>query len=392
MHSFRTTARRILAVLATVCGTAFGSLGWSDTAHAGDANGVDADSIRLGMVNAQSGPASALGQGMLAGAQAVFKDVNARGGVHGRKIVLRVADDGYEPEQTVEQTLRMVQHEKVFALFGFVGTPTVNAVLPLLGELEVPLVGVFSGANSLRKPVTRQLFNVRASYDDEAEALIAHLIDADVRKVAVVYQNDGFGIAVLSAVDKALKRGGLRLHASASFQRNTVAIRMALGTMLEQQPEAIVLAGPYVPVAAFIQQARAMGLKSRFATVSFVGTESLLARLGDEGQGTLISQVVPLPMDTDLAIAEECRALLKLHAGDALGFVSFEGCISARLLVAALQRAGPQLTRSALISSLETLGPIDLGGLRLHLSAQDHQASNTVFLTEVVDGRIKKLR
>ena len=226
---------------------------------------ADREPIRLGMVNAQTGPASALGQGMLAGAQAVFKDVNLRGGVHGRQIALQVADDGYEPEQTVEQTLRMVQDNQVLALFGYVGTPTTNAVLPLLAEMKVPLVGVFSGAASLRRPVTRQLFNVRASYEEETEALVAHLIEGGARRVAVVYQNDGFGIAVLTAVQQALRRGALPLHARAAFQRNTVAIKMALLEMLQAQPDTIVLAGPYVPVAAFIQQARALGLPSRFA-------------------------------------------------------------------------------------------------------------------------------
>jgi branched-chain amino acid transport system substrate-binding protein len=359
-------------------------------ATAAEANA--ASDIRIGMVNAQTGPAAALGQGMLAGAQAVFKDVNSRGGVHGHKIVLRVADDAYEPDQTVEQTLKMVQDEDVLALFGFVGTPTTNAVLPLLGELKVPLVGVFSGAQSLRQPVMPQVFNVRASYNDETEALVERLLAGGAKKIAVVYQNDGFGIAVLAGTDRALKRRGLSVHSTGSFQRNTVAIRTALYTMVEQQPDAIVLAGPYVPVAAFVKQARSLGVTAQFASVSFVGTDSLLSRVEGHGQGMLISQVVPFPWDSDVAIARECRDALKRHADEPLGFVNFEGCISARLLVRALELAGPTPTRRSLADSLEAMDAADLGGLPVKLSAQNHQAMDRVFLTQIVDGKITKVR
>lgn len=352
------------------------------------AKGAD---IRIGMVNAQTGPAAALGQGMLAGANAVFQQVNAKGGVHGHKIRLLVGDDAYEPEQTVDETLNLLQDEKVLALLGYVGTPTVNAVLPLISELDVPLIGVFSGALSLRQPLIRQVFNVRASYRDETEALVAKLMDKGARKIAVVYQNDGFGLAVLSGIDSALLKRGAVVQSTGNFQRNTVAIRMALGTMLEQEPDAVVLAGPYVPVAAFIKQARAKGLKSQFATVSFVGAESLLALLEGAGEGMLISQVVPPPGDAAISIASECRAALKRQSDQPMTFVSFEGCISAKLLVLALEKAGPQPTRQALVASLEAMHAVDLGGLEISFSSEDHQASDTVYLTEIIGGKIVKL-
>jgi branched-chain amino acid transport system substrate-binding protein len=360
-------------------------MAWADEPLA---RGAD---IRIGMVNAQTGPASALGKGMLVGASAVFDKVNAKGGVHGHKIMLLVGDDAYEPEQTVDQTLNMVQDEKVLALLGYVGTPTVNAVLPLISELDVPLIGVFSGALSLRQPLIRQVFNVRASYRDETEALVAQLFAKGAKKIAVVYQNDGFGLAVLSGVDSALLKRGSVVQSTGSFQRNTVAIRMALGTMVEQEPDAVVLAGPYVPVAAFIKQARAKGLKTQFATVSFVGAESLLSLLERDGEGVLISQVVPPPGDTTLAIARECRADLKLRSDKPMTYVSFEGCIGAKLLVRALEQAGPQPTRQALVASLEAMKAVDLGGLKVSFSTEDHQASNRVYLTEIANGKIVKL-
>ena len=354
--------------------------------------GVSATEIRIGMVNAQSGPAGGLGQSMRQGTEAVFKEINSQGGVHGRRLSLRVADDGYEPERTATETLRLAQEEAVFSFLGFVGTPTANAALPLIRELEVPVIGIVSGAQSMRVPVTRQVFNIRASYDDETEALVGLLFDKGARSVGVVHQFDGFGLSVLSGTERALKRRGATVSATGTFQRNTTAIRSALGAMLETQPEVVVLAGTYEPVAAFIKAARAAGLKSRFATVSFVGTSNLLGLLGEEGEGLVISQVVPFPDDDTVAITRECRRLLARHEGAALNFLNFEGCIGAQVLVKALQSAGAKPSRAAVIEALESMRRIDLGGMPVVFDASNHQASNDVYLTQVRKGAITKIR
>lgn len=355
-------------------------------------DGVSTGAIRIGMVNVQSGPASGLGKGMLAGAQAVFKEVNATGGVHGRKIELVVADDGYEPDRAVDQTLAMIEKEKVFALFGYVGTPTANAVLPIVKEMKVPLVGLFTGAMSLREPVTREVFNVRASYDDEAETLVAHFVDQGAKNIAVFYQDDGFGKAVLSGTEKALKKRSMAISARGTFQRNTLAVKTGLATMLEAKPDAIVMVGPYAPLAEFIKQAREGGLKSALATVSFVGTENLVAAVGKAGDGVLISQVVPFPGDTAIAVNQQCAALIRKHSDEAIGYVNLEGCISARVLVRALEKVGASPTRAALITTIEAMNGEDLGGVKLAFSAGKHQALDSVFLTRIQDGKIAQLR
>lgn len=355
--------------------------------------GISDSEIRLGMVNVQSGPAAALGKGMLEGANAVFKEVNAKGGVHGRKINLVVADDGYEPDRAVDETLKMIEQQKVFSLFGYVGTPTANAVLPIVKEMGVPLVGAFTGAMSLRAPVTKQMFNVRASYDDESEMLVAHFLEKGAKTVAVFHQDDGFGAAVLSGTDKALKKRSMSVSVKSSFQRNTLAIKTGLAVMLEARPDAIVMVGPYAPLAAFIKEARAAGLKSQLATVSFVGTDNLVAEIGKAGDGVLISQVVPFPADDHFAVARECRDVIHRHGGGAkLGFVNFEGCLTARVMVSALEGAGKDPTRASLVAAMDGMKGVDLGGLTLNLSADNHQAMNQVFLTQVRDGQIAKLR
>ncbi len=354
--------------------------------------GVSDSEIKLGMVNVQTGPASGLGKGMRTGAEAVFADVNAKGGVHGRKINLVVADDGYEPNRAVDETLKMIDQEKVFSLFGYVGTPTANAVIPIVKEMDVPLVGLFTGAMTLRQPVTKQIVNVRASYDDEAETLVAHFLEKSAKTVAVFYQDDGFGLAVLSGTEKALKKRNMNVVAKGTFQRNTIAIKTGLAAMLEAKPDAVVMVGPYTPLAAFIKEARQAGLKSQLATVSFVGTDNLVTEVGKEGDGVLISQVVPFPEDADLAVTRDCRDVIARHKSEKLGFVNFEGCITARVMVTALERAGKTPTRQALLDAMMSMKGHDIGGMVLAFTPENQQALNQVFLTQIRDGKMIKLR
>lgn len=360
--------------------------------YAGD--GVTLTEIKLGMVNAQHGPAEGLGKGMLAGADSVFKEVNAKGGINGRKISLVVADDGYEPDRAIDETLKMIEQERVFALFGYVGTPTANAVIPIVKEMKVPLVGPFTGAMTLRNPVISEIINIRASYDDEAEALVDYFIKYNgVQTFGVFYQDDGFGQAVLSGTVKALKKREMKVVARGTFQRNTTAIKTGLAEMLKAKPEVVIMVGPYTPLSVFVKEARTEGLKSNLATVSFVGPENLLKESGAAGEGILISQVVPFPEDKSMPITKECSDLIqKYYPDQAFGFVNLEGCISARALISALEKAGKDLTREGLLNAFEGMSKYNIGGLFMSLSAGDHQAMDSVFLTQIQKGKIVPIR
>ena len=346
--------------------------------------GITDTELKLGMVNVQTGPASGLGKGMAAGIKAVFDDVNAKGGIHGRKINLVVGDDGYEPNKAVDETLRLIENEKVFAFIGFVGTPTANAIKPVLADYKVPGVGFFTGAMSLRSPVTKEIINIRASYDDEAEKFVGAFVDAGLKKIGVFYQDDGFGTAVLSGTEKALKKRGLVVVAKGTFQRNTVAVESGLASIMAAKPEALVMVGPYGPLAVFVQKAKKEGLNIPMATVSFVGTDSFISASGAEGEGVIISQVVPSPYDAGVKIVAECAGLLK---GEKLGYVNLEGCVTAKAMALALEKAGKDLTRAKLIDIFEGMRGVDLGGLSLAFAADDHQGSDTVFLTRVQGGK-----
>lgn len=357
-------------------------------------SGITDNGILLGMVNAQSGAASGLGKGMHTGAEVVFKEINDRGGIHGRKINLIVADDAYEPDRTIDATLKMIEEQKVFALFGYVGTPTSNAVLPIVKETKTPLIGLFTGAMTLRKPVIPEVINIRASYADESEALVDYFIkNKNAKRFAVFYQDDGFGLAVLSGTESALKRRGMAVVAKGTFQRNTTAVQTGLAAIIGSKPDVVIMVGTYTSLSSFIKAAKAESLNASLATVSFVGTDNLVSMVGNDGNGVVISQVVPFPDDHSLPIANACAALLEKYApSEKLGFVNFEGCITAKAMVIGLEKTGPALTRANLIKTFETITGLDIGGVHLTFGPEDHQASDAVFLTQIVGGKIAQIK
>src|SRR5688572_27105315 len=207
--------------------------------------GITETEIVLGQSVALSGPAEQLGKDMQQGAQLYFNEVNRKGGVNGRKIVLKTLDDGYESTRAADNTKKLINEQKVFALFGYVGTPTSQASLPIFTEAKVPFVGPFTGAELLRSPFNRYIFNVRASYFDETEAIVQHLTAMSVDKIAVFYQNDAYGQAGLAGVERALKKRNLQVVAKGTVERNTVEVTKAVDTMVKAKPQAIVMIGAY---------------------------------------------------------------------------------------------------------------------------------------------------
>lgn len=351
-------------------------------------DGVTPTGVLLGQACALEGPAKGLGTGMNLGLKAAIAEANAAGGVNGRTLDLAALDDGYDPDRCVDAVGRLIEERKVFCLAGFVGTPTAKAALPIATEAGVPVVGLFTGAMFLRQPPQRLVFNVRASYDDETGLLVERLAaDLGAKRIAVFHQNDSFGQAGLSGTEKALKKRGLALAGKGSFERNTVAVKTGLAAVMAGNPDAVVMVGPYKPVAAFVTEARAAGLQVPLATISFVGTENLIAELGARSDGLVISQVVPSPADPTLPVVAAYRAALAKVSPDAKpSYVSLEGYITGRVLIAGLVKAGADLSRDGLVAALEGLGGSDLGGLAIGFGPQQRQALGRVWLTRVAGG------
>jgi len=348
--------------------------------HAED--GVSKDSILFGQVAALNGPAQALGQGMREGIFAAFEEANRAGGINGRKLELKSIDDGYEPEKTIEATNKAINDDKVFALVGAVGTPTSKAGQPIATAAKVPFIGPFTGAEFLRNPFNRYVVNIRASYFQETEAWVEHLTnDLGVTRIAILYQDDAFGLAGLAGVKKAMEKRNLSLVAEGTFKRNTTAIKSALLEIMKGQPQAVVTVGPYKPIAAFIKLARQLKVDATFVAISFVGSDSLAQELGSEGAGVVVSQVVPFPGDKSLpVVASYQSALAAVNEKSKPGFVSLEGYLAGRLVVEAIKRIPGEPTREAFLDVIER-EPFDLGGMKLTFSAMQNQGSNRVYFT-----------
>ncbi len=343
-------------------------------------DGVTDTKIVFGQVAALEGAAADLGQGMRQGILAAFRDANRRGGISGRVLELKSLDDGYEPERTIEAVKKLITDDKVFALVGAVGTPTSKAGQPIAGAAKVPFIGPFTGAEFLRNPYNRYVVNVRASYFEEAEAWIDHLTkDLGISKIAILYQDDAFGMAGLEGVQRALSKRNMALVASGTFKRNTTAVKSALLDIMKGHPEAVVTIGPYKPVAEFIKLAHQVKLEAIFVAISFVGSESLAKELGDQGSGVIISQVVPSPWDTSMPIVASYQNAIAADEHKP-GFVSFEGYLVGRLVVDALKRVSGAPTREKLLDAVAE-GPFDLGGITLSYGPMRNQGSDQVFFT-----------
>ena len=274
-------------------------------------DGVSKDKILFGQVAALNGPAQALGQGMREGLLAAFEEANRTGGIKGRKLELQSIDDSYEPEKTIVATNKAIHEDRVFALVGAVGTPTSKAGQPIATAAKVPFIGPFTGAEFLRNPFNRYVVNVRSSYFQETEAWIEHLTtDLGITRIAILYQDDAFGLAGLAGVKKAMAKRNLALVAEGTFKRNTTAVKSALLEIMKGQPQAVVTVGPYKPIATFIKLARQLKVDAAFVAISFVGSDSLAQELGNQGAGVVISQVVPFPADRALPVVVAYQAAL----------------------------------------------------------------------------------
>lgn len=344
--------------------------------------GVTDGSVVIGQSVPLSGPAQELGIEMQLGAKLYFDHINSQGGVNGRKIKLLTLDDGYEPDRATANTKQLIDKDDVFALFGYVGTPTSLAALKVSNPAGVPFVGAFTGAEALRTPFNRLIFNVRASYNDETEKIVEQFTSLNVKRIAVFYQNDAYGNAGLTGVEKAMAKRDLKLVATATVERNSSDVAAAVKTLIAAKPDMVVMVTTYKSTAAFINAMRAAGSAAQFYTVSFVGSRALANELGAAGAGVGISQVVPFPWSRTLPVVRDYQKLLAASgSGRDVSFTSLEGYIAARIFVEGLRRAGKEPSRDKFISAMENLRNFDAGGFTVNFAPGNHNGSTFVELT-----------
>jgi len=353
--------------------------------------GISENEILIGSCSALEGPSHFLGVETVTGAKAYFNLVNEEGGVNGRKLKLVSADDSYDPAKT-QACFDHLMSEKVFALGFFVGTPTAVKYVPMADSAKIPLVGLFTGAQTLYVPLRHWIVNVRASYFDETREQVDGLWKTlGYKKIAVIYPEDAFGTAVLEGVKAALKQQGAEPVAIASYQRQTAQVGGAIDTVRGANPDAVVVVGPANTVAPILKQSHAKGWKPLFLTVSFVGTDELISEAGQDAEGVVITQVVPpYYMTEQKSVALYRRSLTKYFPSEQPNFVSLEGFVDAMVLVEGLKRAGKDLTREGLIHAIESIHDHDLGlgpQLKLNYSAKEHKGFDHVIPTVVRGGR-----
>jgi ABC-type branched-subunit amino acid transport system substrate-binding protein len=338
-----------------------------------------------------TGPAAQLGIQFNQGAKLCFEQLNAHGGINKRAIELVHLDDGYEPDRCVENTKKLLAEDPL-ALFGYIGTPTSLAALPLATAAKAPFFAPFTGAMGLRQPFNRFAFHVRASYNDETALIVKQLTSLGLKKIAVFWQNDAYGKAGLDGVELALGAQNLKPVAQATVERNSVNVAQAVKTLVAAKPDAVVQISAYKACAAFIRAARAAGYGGTFYNVSFVGTQALADELGKDGAGVVVSQVVPSPYNAAKPIVREFVDAVKKAGGDYhANFSSMEGYLAARVMIEGLRRAGAaRPTRESLITGLEAIGNENFGGFNVTFGPTDHVASKFVELSMLTgDGRVR---
>ncbi|MES2943827.1 MAG: ABC transporter substrate-binding protein [Pseudomonadota bacterium] len=371
MKSFPTWARQALATLSLFC--------MATSSMAAD--------LVIGQVAPLSGVLASTGHQMVVGGKIYFDEINAQGGIHGAKIRHDVVDDGYKVAETVRLTREMLAQPEVLALFGFAGTANVTQLLTdgVLDEGGAALVAPYTGGESLRNPFNPWIFHVRAGYADEAEHMVQQLTTLGMNRIAVMYQNDGFGKAGLLGVTNAIAKRNLKLAIAASYERNTDDVVDAVKKIKASDAQAVIMISVNKSTGAFVKLYRESGGGAQLYNISVVDPAELVKLAGlKNAHGLGISQVVPYPYMANIPVVREYQMLLKKHAPkELINYTSFEEFVGAKVLVEALRRAGPNPTRSKVVKALESMGSYDTGGITVNYSPVNRIGSRFVEVTVI---------
>ncbi len=341
--------------------------------------GVAPSSITLGQSVVLSGPMAENGVYYTQGIKLYFDQVNAKGGIQGRKILIKTLDDGYDPKKTAANTQKLIDEDHVFALFGYAGTGSSLAALPIAEKAQVPFIAPFSGADALRDGGNRMLFVVRAGYRNEMLHMVEQLVTTGVKNIAVAYQDDGFGKSALKAAEEALAKFQLKPSAIGVIDGKTYEAKAAADTIAKAHPGAILMGTAGKASVTFIGSYLKTGERPQFFGLSVMSAAQLRKELGPDSTGIVIAQVVPSPWSSKYAVVRQYR--------EALGnkqephHASIEGWIAARVLAEGIRRAGKDPTRDKLVAALEGMRNIDLGDFLIDFSPGKHTGSSFVDLS-----------
>lgn len=342
--------------------------------------GVTPETISIGQSVVLSGPLAENGMQYSKGINLYLAQVNSKGGVYGRKIELVTLDDGYDPKRAEENTRKLIAEKQVFALFGYAGTGTSLASLPLAEKSQLPFIAPYTGADALRAKPSPVLFHLRASYGDEMEKIVEQQTTVGIRNIAIAYQNDSFGKAALRGFEEAMARRNLKPAAVAAIDPATLDAKPTVAELSKAAPAAVVLATAGKASSAVVKEFLKVRPRPQFFGLSAVSVSQLRADLQEDVSGIVVAQVVPSPWSTRFGIVRQYREALGSKAEEA-HHASLEGYIAARVLVEAIRRAGKDLTRSKFLSALESIRRLDLGEYLIDFGNARHVGSTYVDLS-----------
>ncbi|MDI6715235.1 MAG: ABC transporter substrate-binding protein [Thermodesulfovibrio sp.] len=378
------------------------------------------DTIVLGMSAAFKGPTGGLGSELYRGAMAYFEHINRNGGINGKKILIKAYDDGYNPIPTIKNTIKFIEEDKVFALFNYVGTPTVTRILPILksnSDRNIYLFFPFTGAMPHRKPpYDEYVFNLRASYEQETGGLVENFLKIGRKKIGYFYQVDAYGRSGWEGVRKTLAKHGLKIVGEATYKRGAKysdSFVRQVEILKNSGAEAIISVGAYAACAGFIRDARNLGWDVPIANVSFVGSEFMINLLLEEERKTgnvytknlINAQVVPSYEDMGLKAVRQYRELMdkynpqipadltdKDYKPLRYSFVSFEGFLNAKVMVEIIKRLGKEPKREKIKETVESIKDLDIGiDEKISFSKTRHQALQKVYYTTYKNGKFVPL-
>jgi ABC-type branched-subunit amino acid transport system substrate-binding protein len=353
---------------------------------------VHATDIVIGQAAPLTGTLASTGADMVLGAKIYFDSVNAQGGVAGRQIRHVVKDDGYRTEETVRLTRELIEKDKAVGLIGYAGTGNIAEVLKqgILSTNKVPLIAPYTGGEPLRKPFNPYIFHIRAGYADEVAKMVEQFSNVGLKRIAVFYQNDAFGLAGLTGVENAMSKQNLTLVGRASYEKGTEDVSAAVASISKAAPQAVLMIAVVRPAAAFVREYRKIDRATQLFSISVISGAELFALTGDTiASGIGITQVVPSPYGNSLKVVQEYRAALKKYAPKAKpSYTSLEEFIGAKVLVEGLRRVKGEITGEALRLALESVN-VDTGGFNVRFSPDNHIGSDYVQVTVIGrDGRI----
>ncbi|MCF6172559.1 MAG: ABC transporter substrate-binding protein [Campylobacteraceae bacterium] len=343
--------------------------------------------IKLGASLPLSGINQNLGYEVVTGSNSYFDYVNSHGGIDGKKIKFIYYDDKYEPEITLTNINKLIKKDKVFALFDFVGTPTVKKILPLIKKTKIPFIAPYTGASFLRSPTIKNIVNLRSSYKEEIDALVEYLVkNKKLIKFSIFYQNDDYGIEGYKALLSALKTRNLKLQSEGTYKRNTLFIKQAIYDIEQNKPEAIILVGAYKPTARFIKKARNSSLKNViFCPISFVNADALMSELNNNGKNIIFSQVVPSYSDDTKTTREYKKLLNFYYPSHKPTFASFESYLAAKVVVKALKKLNGDINAKDFLYHIKHLSVNTLGSIKIKY--KNSQLINRVYLSHFLKGK-----